>query len=153
MSAVYHAEIIAHKIGEGLGTLVLAISVTVIEVGLIVALMGQDGSSASSLARDTVFSAVMIVTNGIVAICLILGGIKFKEQEFQVQGSKSLMVVLIALSFLVFVLPNYTTSTIGPTYNSLQMIFIGSFSLILYILFIFFQNKIFCLFLCQTQKM
>ncbi|MFN8370207.1 MAG: hypothetical protein U0T83_06235 [Bacteriovoracaceae bacterium] len=140
MSAVHHAEIIAHKIGEGLGTLVLAISVTVIEVGLILALMGKDGGSASFLARDTVFAAVMIVTNGIVAICLMLGGLKFKEQEFQVQGSKSLLVVLIALSFLVFVLPNFTTSTSGPTYNNLQMIFIGAFSLILYMLFIFFQT-------------
>jgi Ca2+:H+ antiporter len=140
MSSVHHAEIIAHRIGEGLGTLVLAVSVTIIEVGLIISLMGSGGPGASILARDTVFAAVMIVTNGIVALCLILGGMKFKEQEFQVQGSKSLLVVLIALSFLVFVLPNYTTSTAGPTYNNFQMIFIGISLFLLYLLFIFFQT-------------
>lgn len=141
MSSVHHAEIIAHKLGEGLGTIVLALCVTVIEVGLIVSLMSQSGSSSSFLARDTVFAAVMIITNGMVALCLILGGLKFKEQEFQVQGSKSLLVVLVTLSFLVFVLPNYTTTTTGPTYNSGQMIFTAVICVLLYLLFIFFQTK------------
>lgn len=142
MSSVHHAEIIAHKLGEGLGTIVLALCVTVIEVGLIISLMSQVGSESSSvLARDTVFAAVMIITNGMVALCLILGGLKFKEQEFQVQGSKSLLVVLVTLSFLVFVLPNYTTTTAGPTYNAGQMIFIGIICVLLYLLFIFFQTK------------
>lgn len=141
MSSVHHAEIIAHRIGEGLGTLVLAISVTVIEVGLILSLMAKNGPDASFLARDTVFAAVMIVTNGIVALCLILGGLRFKEQEFQVQGSKSLLVVLIALSFLVFVLPNYTTSTSDATYTGFQMGFIGAILFLLYLLFLFFQTK------------
>lgn len=140
MSSVHHAEIIAHKIGEGLGTLVLAISITIIEVGLIVSLMNQAVESTSALARDTIFAAVMIITNGIVALCLILGGLKYKEQEFQVQGSKSLMVVLITLSMLVFVLPNYTTTTQGPTYNSFQLIFIGAICILLYLLFVFFQT-------------
>lgn len=141
MSSVHHAEIIAHKIGEGLGTLVLALSVTIIEVGLILSLMGHGGEEASILARDTVFAAVMIVTNGIVAICLILGGLKFKEQEFQVQGSKSLFVVLIALSFLVFVLPNFTTSSPFGTYSKGQMGYIACALIILYVLFVIFQTK------------
>ncbi len=141
MSSVHHAEIIAHKIGEGLGTLVLALSVTIIEVGLILSLMGQNGPDSSHLARDTIFAAVMIVTNGIVGLCLILGGLKFKEQEFQVQGSRSLFVVLIALCFLVFVIPNYTSSTSGGTYSQTQMIFVAAFSLILYFLFVVFQTK------------
>lgn len=141
MSSVHHAEIIAHKIGEGLGTLVLALSVTIIEVGLILSLMGQNGPDSSYLARDTIFAAVMIVTNGIVGLCLILGGLKFKEQEFQVQGSRSLFVVLIALCFLVFVIPNYTSSTSGGTYSQTQMIFVAAFSLILYFLFVVFQTK------------
>ncbi|MBL7542818.1 MAG: ionic transporter y4hA [Bdellovibrionaceae bacterium] len=140
MTSVHHAEIIAHKLGEGLGTLVLALCVTVIEVGLIISLMSQVGSESSYLARDTIFAAVMIITNGMVALCLILGGLKFKEQEFQVQGSRSLLVVLVTLSFLVFVLPNYTTTTAGPTYNSVQMIFIGLVCVLLYLLFIFFQT-------------
>lgn len=140
MSSVHHAEIIAHKIGEGLGTLVLALCVTVIEVGLIISLMSQVGLDASILARDTIFAAIMIITNGMVALCLILGGMKFKEQEFQVQGSKSLLVVLVTLSMLVFVLPNYTSTTEGPTYNPVQMIFIGVVCVLLYLLFIFFQT-------------
>lgn len=141
MSSVHHAEVIAHKIGEGLGTLVLALSVTIIEVGLILSVMGNNGPGADVLARDTVFAAVMIVTNGILALCLILGGLRFKEQDFQVQGSNSLLAVLIALSFLVFVLPNFTTSTAGASYNNLQMAFIGSILFLLYLLFIFFQTK------------
>lgn len=141
MASVHHAEIIAHKIGEGLGTLVLALSVTIIEVGLILSLMGQGGEEASILARDTVFAAVMIVTNGIVALCLILGGLKFKEQEFQVHGSKSLFVVLIALSFLVFVLPNFTISSPGGTYSSYQMAYIAGALLVLYVLFVIFQTR------------
>lgn len=141
MTSVHHAEIIAHKIGEGLGTIVLALSVTILEVGLILTLMGKNNPESSHLARDTVFAAVMIVTNGIVAICLIMGGLRFKEQEFQVQGSKSLLVVLIALSFLIFVLPNYTTTTGGATYSNMQMIVIGSVSLMLYVLFVIFQTK------------
>ncbi|MFV8259133.1 calcium:proton antiporter [Bdellovibrio bacteriovorus] len=142
MSSVHHAEVIAHKIGEGLGTLVLALCVTIIEVGLIVSLMNQSTVSADSavLARDTVFAAVMIITNGMVALCLILGGMKYKEQEFQVQGSKSLMVVLMTLALLVFVLPNYTTTTSVGTYNPPQMIFIGIICVVLYLLFILFQT-------------
>nr|BFD63121.1 ionic transporter y4hA [Bdellovibrio sp. HM001] len=143
MSSVHHAEVIAHKIGEGLGTLVLALCVTIIEVGLIVSLMNQSteaSAEASVLARDTVFAAVMIITNGMVSLCLILGGLKYKEQEFQVQGSKSLMVVLMTLALLVFVLPNYTTTTSVGTYNTPQMIFIGAICVLLYLLFIFFQT-------------
>lgn len=140
MSSVHHADIIAHRIGEGLGTLVLALCVTIIEVGLIVSLMTQAKADNSVLARDTVFSAVMIITNGMVGLCLILGGLKYKVQEFQVQGSKSLLVVLMTLSILVFVLPNYTTTTVGPTYNPAQMIFISVLCVVLYLLFLFFQT-------------
>jgi Ca2+:H+ antiporter len=141
MLSVHHAEIIAHKIGEGLGTLVLALSVTVIEVGLIVNLMGKGGEEAAVLARDTVFAAVMIITNGMVALCLILGGLKFKEQEFQVQGSKSLLVVLMALCGLVFVLPNHTSADKYGAFTTLQGLVIGAICLILYLLFVVFQTK------------
>ncbi len=140
MSSVHHAEIIAHKIGEGLGTLVLALCVTIIEVGLIISMMSQAESGGNVLARDTVFAAVMIITNGMVGLCLILGGLKYREQEFQVQGSRSLLVVLLTLSMLVFVLPNYTTTTAGPTYNAAQMIFTAVVCILLYLLFVFFQT-------------
>ena len=123
-----------------MGTLVLALSVTIIEVGLIVSLMSQVGEAANVLARDTIFAAIMIITNGMVALCLILGGLKYKEQEFQVQGSKSLLVVLVTLSTLVFVLPNYTSTTAGPTYNPVQLGFIGATCILLYLLFVLFQT-------------
>lgn len=141
MNSVHHAEIIAHKIGEGLGTLVLALSVTIIEVGLIVSLMGKVGDASQVLARDTVFAAVMIITNGMVGLCLILGGLRYTEQEFQVHGSKSLLVVLVTLATLVFVLPNYTSTTPGPTYNATQLIFTAVICILLYLLFVFFQTK------------
>lgn len=141
MFSVHHAEVIAHKIGEGLGTLVLALCVTIIEVGLILSLMGQAGADANVLARDTVFAAVMIITNGMVALCLILGGLKYKEQEFQVQGSNSLFVVLLTLSMIVFILPNFTTTTAGPTYSSAQLIFTAVTCILLYLLFVVFQTK------------
>lgn len=141
MSSVHHAEVVAHKIGESLGTLVLALCVTIIEVGLIVSLMGKSGPESAVLARDTVFAAVMIITNGMVAICLILGGLRYKEQEFQVQGSKSLFVVLLTLAMIVFILPNFTTTTAGPTYSIAQLIFIAVICLLIYLLFVFFQTK------------
>ena len=141
MASVYHAEEIAHDIGEGPGTLVLALSVTVIEVGLIVSLMSAGGTSSSAIARDTVFSAIMIVSNGIVGICILLGGLKYSEVEFQFRGANSLLVVLISLSVFCFVLPNYTTSVIGPYYNNGQLIFISIISIILYIALVLFQTK------------
>lgn len=140
MTSVHHAEVIAHKIGEGLGTLVLALSVTIIEVGLILSMMGQNSPDTSVLARDTIFATIMIVTNGIVSLCLILGGVKFREQEFQVQGSKTLLVILIALSFFFFVLPNYTSLEKG-SFTPAQGIVISGVSLVLYTLFIIFQTK------------
>ena len=141
MAAVHNAETIAHKIGDSLGTIVLAVSVTIIEVGLIVSIMGQGTPGSESIARDTVFAAVMIITNGIVGLCLILGGIKYKEQEFHVQGSNSLLVVLIVLSLLVFVLPNQTTTTAGPTFSEKQLIFVGIVCVLLYVICVLFQTK------------
>lgn len=140
MSSVHHAEIIAHRIGEGLGTLVLAVCVTIIEVGLILSLMSQSGPESAVLARDTIFAAVMIITNGMVALCLILGGLKYKVQEFQVQGSTGLLVVLATLAILVFILPNFTTSAAAGAFSPGQMIFIGVICVLLYLLFVFLQT-------------
>ncbi len=132
MASVYHAEDIAHSIGEGLGTLVLALSVTVIEVGLILSIMSSGSEGTNAVARDTVFAAVMIICNGIVGLCLLLGGLKYKEIGFQFRGSNTLLLVVICLSVICFILPNYTTSIIGPYYNSGQLIFISIVSILLY---------------------
>ncbi|WLT32574.1 hypothetical protein [Geothrix sp. PMB-07] len=91
LAAVHHAEVVAHRVGEPLGTLVLAVSVTAIEVALIVSLMLAGGPDAPALARDTVFAAVMIILNGIVGLCLIVGGARFREQRFGLYGVSASM--------------------------------------------------------------
>lgn len=139
--SVYHAEDIAHSIGEGLGALVLALSVTVIEAGLIISLMTAGGEAAVSIARDTIFSAVMIICNGMVGLCLLLGGLKYKEVGFQFRGANSLLVVLIPLSVICFILPNYTTSIPGPYYNIGQLVFISIISVLLYVSLVLVQTR------------
>lgn len=141
MTGVHHAEVIASRVGPSLGALVLAISVTVIEVGLITSLMLVDSPDSAVVARDTVFSAIIIVTNGIVGVCLLLGGLKYHEIGFQVQGASSLLCVLAALSGLTLVLPNYTTTTGGGTYSDVQLIFASAAALLLYIALVLSQTR------------
>jgi Ca2+:H+ antiporter len=117
-AAVYHAEVVAHKIGEPFGSLVLALAVTIIEVALIVSVMITGIGDSSGLARDTIFAAVMIVCNGIVGICLFGGGVRHKEQDFQLQGAKAALSVLIALTALSLVLPNVTTTTAVSVFSA-----------------------------------
>ena len=138
--AVFHAEIIAHRIGEPLGTLVLALAVTVIEVSLIVSMMLSGGNEASSLARDTVFATVMIICNGVIGICLLAGSIKHRILVFRAEGSSSALSVLAALTTLTLILPQFTTTTPGPTYSSAQLAFASLMSLILYLVFVFVQT-------------
>lgn len=141
-AAVYHAEVVAHRVGEPFGTIVLAIAVTVIEVALIVALMLAPGAEAetATLARDTVFAAVMIVCNGIVGLCLLAGGARHREQGFQVTGASAALAVLAALTVLSLVLPNFTVSAPGPVFSRGQLIYAGTASLVLYGSFIFVQT-------------
>jgi Ca2+/H+ antiporter len=138
-AAVFHAEIIAHKVGEPFGTLVLAVAVTVIEVSLIVFVMLGGGPDKAALARDTVFAVVMIVCNGIVGMCLLSGGVRHHEQGFQVQGASAALAVLAALTTLTLVVPN-TTSTAGPFFSTPQLVFAGVISLVLYCAFVFVQT-------------
>jgi len=119
---------------------VLALAVTIIEVALIVSMMITGGSDTSGLARDTVFAAVMIVCNGIVGLCLLTGGIRHREQSFQLQGTNAALSVLITLTTLTLIFPNFTTSTIGPTFSPAQLVFAGVVSLILYGSFLFVQT-------------
>lgn len=138
-AAVFHAEIIAHRVGEPFGTLVLAVAVTVIEVSLIVFVMLGGGPDKAALARDTVFAVVMIVCNGIVGMCLLAGGVRHHEQGFQVQGASAALAVLAALTTLTLVVPN-TTSTAGPFFSTPQLVFAGVISLVLYCAFVFVQT-------------
>ena len=131
-AAVFHAEVVAHRVGEPFGTLVLALAVTVIETALIVSVMLAAPAEKAGLARDTVFSAVMIVCNGIVGLCLLAGGARHHEQGFQLQGASAALAVLAALTVLTLVLPNYASPELGPRYNTPQLIFAGIVSLVLY---------------------
>jgi Ca2+:H+ antiporter len=139
-AAVYHAEVVAHRVGEPFGTLVLALAVTVIEVALIVSIMLSGKDDTAGLARDTVFAAVMIVCNGIVGACLLAGGVRHHEQGFQVAGANAALAVLAALTTLTLVLPNFTTSAAGPTFSTSQLVFAGVVSLVLYGAFVFVQT-------------
>jgi Ca2+:H+ antiporter len=139
-AAVHHAEVVAHRIGEPFGTLVLAVAVTVIEVALIVSIMLGFAADKAGLARDTVFAAVMIVCNGIVGLCLLAGGMRHHEQGFQLQGASAALAVLAALTVLSLVVPNFTTSAPGPTFSNSQLVFAGLISLVLYASFVFVQT-------------
>ncbi|MEV6284397.1 ionic transporter y4hA [Kribbella sp. NPDC051770] len=140
IAAVHHAEVVAHKVGEPFGTLILALAVTVIEVALIVTLMASGGDKAASLARDTVFAAVMITCNGILGLSLVVGSLRHRTQQFRVHASGSALAVITALVTLSLVLPTFTTSTPGATFSSAQLAFAGVVSLVMYGVFVFVQT-------------
>lgn len=139
LAGVHHAESIAHRLGEPFGTLVLATAITIIEVGLILSLMLTGGPDTASLARDTVFAAVMIILTGIVGLCLLIGGMLYKEQVFKLHGANVSLSTLAAIVVLTLILPNYTLTTIGPIYSSSQLAFIALVALTLYGTFVFVQ--------------
>ncbi len=139
LAAVHHAEVVAHKLGEPFGTLLLAVAITIIEVALILSLMLAGGPETAALARDTVFAAVMIIVSGIVGLCLLIGSVMHKEQVFKSQGANTALTTLTAIMVLTLVLPNYTTTSLGPMYSASQLAFIAVISLILYGTFVFVQ--------------
>ena len=140
LAAVFHAEEVAHRVGEPYGTLVLALAVTAIEVALIVSLMVSGGEGASALARDAVFASVMIILNGMVGLCLLSGGRRHGEQSFGLYGVSAALATLAAIAVLTLVLPNYTTTTPGPVYSASQLTFIAVVSLVLYGTFLMIQT-------------
>ena len=139
-AAVHHAEIVALRVGEPFGSIVLAVAVTVIEVALIVSMMLAANDGGGSLARDTVFAAVMLVLNGVVGLCLVFGGARHGEQSFQEQGTSAALSVLGTLAAITLILPDYTRATPGPIYAPAQLLFVGFVSLCLYGVFLFVQT-------------
>lgn len=139
-TAVHHAEVIALKVGEPFGSLILALAVTVIEVGMIVALIWDSPNPNENLARDTVFAAIMITTNGIVGISLLVKTLRQKIAIFNANGVSGALAALVALSTLTLVLPSVTTSTPGPTFNTIQLIFAAVVSLGIYLTFVTVQT-------------
>ncbi|MEU6248213.1 ionic transporter y4hA [Glycomyces sp. NPDC047010] len=140
LAAVHHAEVVAHRVGEPYGSLVLAVAVTVIEVALILTVMASGGHDADTLARDTVFAAVMITTNGIVGISLLVGALKYGTTLFNPEGSGAALATVATLAVLGLVLPTFTTSAPGPEYSMSQLVFAAVVSIVLYGLFVFTQT-------------
>ena len=138
-AAVHHAEMIAQRIGEPYGTLLLTLAVTVIEVALIATIMLGE-KPVPELARDTVFAVVMIVCNGLVGICILAGGLRYREQDIQVTGSSLYLSVLVVLATLTLIMPNYTLTAPGPVYSSAQLGFVSVITLLLYGVFLYIQT-------------
>src|SRR6202166_4378044 len=138
-AAVHHAEVIAERIGEPYGTLLLTLSVTIIEVALIATIMLGE-KPVPTLARDTVFAVVMIVCNGLVGICILAGGLRYREQDVQVSGSSLYLSVLIVLATITLIMPNYTLTTPGPIYSAGQLAFVSVATVLLYGVFLYTQT-------------
>ncbi len=140
LAAVHHAEVVAHRVGEPYGSLVLAVAVTIIEVGLIVTLMVTTDKDTAGLARDTVFAAVMITVNGIVGISLLVGALKHHLAVFNPEGTGAALATVITLAVLCLVVPSVTTSQPGPEFTGAQLTFAAIASLVLYGMFVFTQT-------------
>jgi len=138
-AAVHHAEVIAERIGEPFGTLLLTLAVTIIEVALIATIMLGD-KPAPALARDTVFAVVMIVCNGLVGICIFIGGLRYREQDFQVAGANLYLSVLFVMATITLVMPNYTLTAPGPIYSTAQLGFVSVVTVLLYAVFLYTQT-------------
>jgi Ca2+:H+ antiporter len=139
LAAVHHAEVVAHRVGEPFGSLLLAVAVTVIEVALIVTLMVSGESDTSTLARDTVFAAVMITCNGIIGLSLLVGTLRTHVASFNAEGTASALATVATLATLTLVVPTFTTSRPGPEFSPSQLAFAAVATLALYLLFVFVQ--------------
>lgn len=141
MSAVHHSEIIAEKVGEPYGTIILAVSITVIEVSIIISLMLSKGPETASLARDTVYAATMLILNGIIGLCLLIGGLKHYEQNFSVSSVTIALVALVSIVVFTLVFPTFTESVRGSYYSTPQLIFASIACLVIYSAFLFAQTS------------
>ncbi|GGL07096.1 ionic transporter y4hA [Curtobacterium luteum] len=140
LAAVHHAEVVAHRVGEPFGSLVLAVAVTIIEVALIIALSSSGGAKAETLARDTVFSAMMITMNGLVGLAILIGTIRHHTVRFNQEGASAATMTVAALAVLTLVLPTFTTGTDNASFTGVQLVFVAIASLALYGLFVFTQT-------------
>jgi Ca2+:H+ antiporter len=139
-AAVHHAEVVAHRVGEPFGTLVLALAVTVIEVALVVSMMLAGGPEKAALARDSVYAAVMIICTGVVGACVLAGALRHREQSFRIEGAGGALAALVTLSTLVLLVPVFTTSAPGGRYSKAQLAFAALCSLALWAVFVFVQT-------------
>jgi len=140
IAAVHHAEVVAHRVGEPFGTLVLAIAITVIEVALVVSMMLTGGPEKATLARDSVYAAVMIICTGVVGGCVLAGALRHREQSFRIEGAGPALAALVTLATMVLVLPVFTTTAPGPLYSRAQLAFTAVASLALWAVCVFVQT-------------
>jgi Ca2+:H+ antiporter len=140
VAAVHHAEVIALRVGEPFGTLVLALAVTVIEVGLIISIM-LTGEPNPGLMRDSVHAVVMLVLHGLAGLCIVVGAIRHRTTEFRIEGANAFLAVLIPMAVLVLVVPNHVVSAPGPFYSPVQLAFVSLACLALYVAFLFIQTN------------
>ncbi|MBK9083365.1 MAG: ionic transporter y4hA [Rhizobiales bacterium] len=138
-ASVHHAEVIAHRLGEPYGTLVLTMTITIIEVALIVSVQ-LAGEGGATLARDTVFSVIMIVCNGVVGLSVLIGGLRYGEQGFRITGANAYLIVLATIAAMTLVLPNTTVTEAGPVYSARQLVFFSFATLALYLVFLYIQT-------------
>jgi Ca2+:H+ antiporter len=139
LAAVHHAEVVALRIGEPFGAILLALAVTVIELGLIVSIMLGDNPEPT-LMRDTIHATVVLVLHGIAALCIVVGALRHREQEFRIEGAHAYLIVLLPMVAITLVLPNFTTSAPGPYYTNTQLAFVSAACLILWLAFTFVQT-------------
>ena len=140
VAIVKHAELVAHRLGEPLGTLLLTLAITGLEVAIVGFVMSS-GEPKPTLARDTMFAVVMLVMNGFMGITLLLGGIRHHEQSYNLHSANAFLVMIFPLTVLGLILPNYTRTTVGPTLSTFQMIFLSLMSIAIYSVFLFVQNR------------
>lgn len=140
VAIVRHADVLAHRLGEPGGTLLLTMAITGLEVAMVGFVMST-GEVKPTLARDTMFATVMLVMNGFMGVALVVGGWKHREQAYNLQGANTFLVMILPLTVLGLVLPNFTRSTDGPTLSSFQMVFLSVMSLWIYGVFLFVQNR------------
>lgn len=139
MAAVHHAELIALRVGEPFGAILLALAVTVIELGLIVSIMLGD-QPEPTLVRDTIHAVVVLVLHGIAGLCIVVGAVRHREQVFRTQGAQAYLIVLLPMVAITLVLPNFTSSAPGPYYTGAQLAFVSVACLLLWAAFTFVQT-------------
>jgi Ca2+:H+ antiporter len=140
LAAVHHAEVVAHRVGEPFGTLVLALAVTAIEVSLVLSMMLAGGADSATLPRDTIYATIMIIITGVVGLCLLLGGIAHYEQTFHILGAGGGLAALIVMSALTLVEPDFTVTSGVGTYSTAQLVFVASALALLWAVFVFAQT-------------
>lgn len=139
LAAVHHAEVVALRVGDPFGAVILALAVTVIELGLIVSIMLGE-SPEPTLVRDTIHAVVVLVLHGLAGLCIVVGAVRHREQDFRTQGAQAYLIVLLPMVAVTLVLPNYTTSAPGPYYTPAQLAFVSFACLLLWLAFTFVQT-------------